>query len=365
MSSQASRAKKPPRVWLWRILFILWLAMLAYGLPEVIAGSGRMWIMTPGVYLMAGPLYLLHFLVLVQVALFTGRTSWPALYLFGVIFGLYEAWITKVVWAGYQDSDGFAFGALGPYFGLHETIGLVLFYHAVISFLLPLAVLSRLFPAWGQHFPVPDWVFGQGRAALARRLGLLLMLGVVTGHNNPYLPEYLLTWLPFLALLVLGYLALRKTGATLPDDARAARISSPRIGPVWFILSLLWLAVLYGGSFILYRPLETPPATALLVTAALYPLLILLIARSRRQPPGAYGQQAATHPAGHPATHPATLPLRWLLAISALGAGMLLLAATGFDLRGYLAPAAFISMVPVGLLLFFWLGLWRALIRRQ
>ncbi len=341
----------------WRAFFFLWLAMLTYGLPEVIAGTGSMWIITPSVYILAGPLYLLHFLFFVQIARWSGRTSWSALYLFGVIFGLYETWVTKVVWAGYPDQDGFVLGGIGPWFGIHETLGLVLFYHAVVSFLLPLAVMSRLFPEWAKTFPVPDWVFGQSRWALGCRVALLVMLGVVTGHNNPVLPAYLLTWLPFLVVLIMGYSLLRKTGAILPGDIRAARISGPHLGRVGLFVVCAGLIAIYVVSFIFFRPTGTPAATALIITAAFYPLLALLIARTKRQILPKTSQRSAPGAAGR--------PLRWLVAIFGFGAVMLLLVGAGIDLRGTLAPVAFLSMIPIGAGLFFWLGLWRGLIRRQ
>lgn len=339
------KTKKPRRAWPLRIIFLLWLTMLAYGLPEVIAGTGSMWIITPGAYIFAAPLYVLHFLVLVQIAQISGRISWPALYLFGVIFGLYETWITKVVWAGYPGEDGFAFGFLGPYFGVHEMLGLVLFYHAVISFLLPLAVLSRLFPAWGQVFPVPTWVFGQGRWALLRRLGLLFMLGVVTAHNNPDPAAYLITWVPFLVVLILGYLLVRRS--------ENPRVTTPRLSKPGFAIALVGLAAIYGFGYVLFRPEDTPPPDALAATALLYLILVALLWRIRRNPPElqAFTPQAA----------PARMPMLWLLAIFMLGAAMLVLP----GLRGLFAIPAFLGMVALGVVLMLWLGLWRGAIRRR
>ena len=331
--------------WIWprRAVFLLWLTMLTYGVPEVIAGTGAMWIITPGAYIFAAPLYILHFLVLVQIARITRRTSWPALYLFGVLFGLYETWITKVAWAGYPDESGFAFGSFGPYFGAHETVGLILFYHAVISFLLPLAVLSRLFPTWGAVFPVPTWVFGTGRWALARRLGLLLILAAVSGHNNPVPVRYLITWIPFLTVLIFGYLLLRRT--------KIPRVTSPRLSTPGFAIALIWLAAIYGVGFTLFRPEDTPPAGALLATALLYLIAIALIWRTAKITPAEHSFETA----------PAKRPLLWLLAV--FGFGVVVLAVP--NLSGILALPAFLGMVALGAVLFAWLGLWRALIRRR
>jgi hypothetical protein len=153
------KAEKHPRHRFLRLVFLLWVAVLAFGLPEVFAGTGQLWLFRADVYILALPLYALHFLLLTHIAVRTQRVSWPALYLLGVLFGLYETWITKVVWHGYLGENGFAMGSFGggfgQWFGIHETLGLVLFYHPVTAFLLPLAVVSRLFPGFGNAFPCP------------------------------------------------------------------------------------------------------------------------------------------------------------------------------------------------------------------
>ncbi|HHB81246.1 MAG TPA: hypothetical protein ENK83_05810, partial [Aliiroseovarius sp.] len=235
-----------------RLVFLTWVAMLAYGVPEVIAGTGQLWLFTPGVWFMAMPLYFLHFLILAQVAMATGRTTWPALYLFGVLFGLYETWITKVVWSGYDTGGAFAFGAISPWFGLHESLGLVLFYHPVVSFLLPLAVLTRLYPAWGRAFPAPNWVFGTTWQARARRWVMLLGLGAITAHNMPEITAYLATWLPFLAVLLLLHGLLTRL-----DAAQNTALSDPHIDRIGVALMLVGLCALYGLAFFNIRPDDT------------------------------------------------------------------------------------------------------------
>jgi len=248
--------------------FLLWLALLAFGLPEVIAGTGAGWLTRPDVYILAIPLYALHFLLLCHLAIKTKRTSWPALFILGIIFGLYETWITKVVWAGYPGSDGFAMGSFGPWFGIHETIGLILFYHAVTSFLLPLALLTRLFPAYAAAFPSPNWIFGNSRWARARRVGLALMYGLVSGCNMPAPSLYLISWGPMLLLLIVGYRLLKNT-----DAAR------PILGQTGLWGAVLWLAALYVASFLLLRAEAIPPPSALAITVGIYSVLGVLFWR--------------------------------------------------------------------------------------
>ncbi|MEE9387377.1 MAG: hypothetical protein V3U96_02100 [Paracoccaceae bacterium] len=337
-----------------RLVFLIWVALIAFGLPEIIAGTGRLWLSNPGTYVLSIPLYSVHFLLLCHVAIKTGRTSWPALFLFGVLFGLYEAWITKVVWSGYPGSDGFSFGGFGQWFGIHETLGLVLFYHAVISFLLPLAVVSRLFSAFGQHFPVPNWVFGTTWAALLRRVGLLFILGIITGHNNPDLVEYLQTWVPYLGVIWLGYVVLRRQGVTIGSGPDAvARATLSRVG---FAVAVILLMAIYAVPYFKLQPEMLPPVSVQLVTLAFYPVLAFLLWRA-----GPAGQAVQV---SQDIKDPAKMPLYWLLAVFVMGLLGIFSRSAGIGIPDGIIAIAFVAMVPLGLGLFLWLVGWKVLLRR-
>jgi hypothetical protein len=81
----------------------LLLGTLSMLFAEVFSGASRMWFLDVGAWILAFPLYLGHALFFLWIALNTGRIKVEQLYLFGVLFGLYESWITKVLWAGYLD----------------------------------------------------------------------------------------------------------------------------------------------------------------------------------------------------------------------------------------------------------------------
>jgi len=324
--------------------FLLWVALLAFGLPEVIAGTGAGWLTRPDVYILGIPLYALHFLLLCHFAVKTKRTSWPALYVLGIIFGLYETWITKVVWAGYLEVDGFAFGGFGPWFGVHETLGLILFYHAVVSFLLPLAAASRLFPAFGAAFPVPDWVFGASFWALLRRALLALLLGLISGHNMPDPSVYLVSWVPMILLLVAGYFLLRNRA-----NAR------PTLGKIGLWVAFIWLLVIYVGSYTLLRTEAIPPVFALAITALFYVLLALVFWAVP-----ARGPRPTT-----PTENRAKMPLVWLLVVFVIGLVTSVGISAGVGVVAGVAVMPFLLMMPLGAGLFLWLVIWRGLIRRR
>ena len=337
-----------------RLVFLIWLAILAFGLPEVFAGTGRLWLIRPDVYVLPLPLYILHFLLLAHIAVRTRRTSWSALYLFGILFGLYETWITKVVWNGYPGDDGFAMGGFGQWFGVHETLGLVLFYHPVTAFLLPLAVTSRLFPAFGNAFPAPDWVFGKTKAALLRRLGLLLIWGILTGHNLMQPDVLVLTWLPMLVILWLGYIFLKNKGATSAESPLAEIVARPVLGRWELIFASVWLVLMYLVTYVHLLPEMLPPPHIQLITLGFYPLLFLLL---HRTPPMTFDGYEAI-------PHPARLPAKWLVFVFLLGLLVTALIPLGEQVRISLAIIPFVSLVPLGVGLFLWLVVWRVVIRR-
>ena len=336
----------------------MWVAIIAFGLPEIFAGTGKGWLTRPDVYILGLPLYALHFLLLIHIAVRTQRTSWPALYIFGVLFSLYETWITKVVWNGYPGSEGFAMGgAIGNWFGVHETFGLLLFYHPVTSFLLPVAVISRLIPAFGRHFPVPDWLFGKTRTGLFVRIGLLAIWGTASGHNMPVLSEYLISWIPMLGLIWLGYFILNKNGVTGIASEKANIVASPVMGRWALIIASIWLAAIYFVSYNYLLPEKLPPTYVQLITLAFYPILALIIASTPKR--------AKVCAEREPPANPAKMPIQWLLAVFFLGIIATFIIAQGEVFRISLVLTSFVMMVPIGIWLFFWMVLWKSVIRRS
>ncbi len=110
---------------------------------EVIAGSFPLWFLDPWGILVTFPLYLIHALFFLNLAFRTERTTLPQLYLWGVLFGLYESWITKVVFLGYP---GEAAPILPVVAGIAwwEFFSVVLFWHPIMSFIVPILVFELL-----------------------------------------------------------------------------------------------------------------------------------------------------------------------------------------------------------------------------
>ena len=125
---------------LWSILLLGALSML---FAEVFSGASRLWFVDPWGLLLTYPLYLGHAIFLLNVAFLWKKTSPRQLYFFGMLFGLYEALITKVLWFGYPASTG---PTVGYFFGVTwgEFLTLVLFYHPIMSFVVPIFVYEVL-----------------------------------------------------------------------------------------------------------------------------------------------------------------------------------------------------------------------------
>lgn len=247
-------------------------------------------------------------------------------------------------------------GALAPGFGLHETLGLVLFYHPVSSFLLPIAVLSELFPAWRAVFPAPRWLLGPGIWGWLRRAGLVGTWGVASGFNLASWPVYLITWLPWLGAVLGGYALLVLLGFTRAIG-RAQAATHPGLTRFGQILALAALITLYWVSHDLIVPERLPPRAVQLETLALYAVLIALILRTAPVTASILTPEL-------PGRRARLGLFLLLLAVFLVGAAMLELGQVAPTLASALIGIAFVAMIPLGLGLFAWLGLWRALIRR-
>jgi len=122
---------------------ILLLGVLSVLFAEVFSGASTLWFFDSWGLLLVYPLYLGHAVFFLNLAVLWKKTTPRQLYFFGMLFGLYEALITKVLWFGYPNSTGPMVGYFsGVAWG--EFLTLVLFYHPVMSFLVPVFVYELL-----------------------------------------------------------------------------------------------------------------------------------------------------------------------------------------------------------------------------
>ena len=122
-----------------RLFFWLIIASFSAFFGEVTIGATLYPFFTFWGLLVILPLYGLHTLILGSVVYRFGKPRFETLYLAGVIFGLYEAYITKVVWNPEWESPIHVGGI-----GIFEVLVIVLFWHPFMSFILPIGFAELL-----------------------------------------------------------------------------------------------------------------------------------------------------------------------------------------------------------------------------
>lgn len=114
------------------------LSLISVYFAEVISGSFKYPLFDVWGYISVIPIYGLHCLVLLYLS--RKNLSINKLYFAGVLFGLYEAYLTKVLWTGLEP-DAFMFMGLA----LLDYIVLVFLWHPIMSFIIPLKVYEMFF----------------------------------------------------------------------------------------------------------------------------------------------------------------------------------------------------------------------------
>jgi hypothetical protein len=256
----------------------LLIGMIVFICAEIFSGASlRAGLWNPFTILVTYWLYFAHFFFFTTLALRTGRTSLASLYLWGVLFGLYESWITKVIWSGYGGDGQVAMGHIGPY-GFSE-ISMVFFYHPVVSFILPLAIACLLCPPLRRLFPELSWFTGKSRGARILKAYLVLVFAAVMGMNSGGAVNLALN----LAVAIFLLFALMR----LARPALAAADGRPIVafGRGSFLALSVYLVFLYGISYFAIRPGDLPSAAVQLFTFVFYALAIAGLWLHRRRVP--------------------------------------------------------------------------------
>jgi len=261
-----------------RYLFWVILGALSTAIPEVIAGSDLYPFFKVTDYLLVIPLYTLHSLVLWYVVWRGGRPRLYNLFPAGALFGLYEAYMTKVIWSPTWAAEPFrVFGV-----AVVETLVLVLFWHSFLAFIVPLFVAETSMTCSREIVGgLPAWLGGR----LARlRDGYLFLVfpfigGLFQSVNTHSMRDAVFSGLTSTAVIVgLVYVWRRRVGCGYP-----LRSLLPTRNEFRVLLALLLL--LYGLMGVFWRPDALPGLGPQLAVWALYllfgGLLYLGLRRSR------------------------------------------------------------------------------------
>ena len=245
---------------------------------EVFSGASlQVGLWHPWTWLVTYWLYFAHFFFFTTLAIRTGRTSLWALYLWGVLFGLYESWITKVIWYGYGGDGSFAIGSIGPY-GYSE-ISMVFLFHPIMSFIFPLAVSCVIYPHLRRWFPDLAYFTQRSKGAYAFQVYLIFTFATIIGMNSGGPTNLALNLIVLIVLMrVLTWLALS-------DNANSDSCSIVVFSRRGFAGLCIYLALLYGLTYVYLRPEGLPSVPIQILTFAFYTLAIAGIMLHRKRKP--------------------------------------------------------------------------------
>jgi len=137
----AERSSNPEPPLRLKLGFWLLLGMLSTAFAEVVSGSDPFPFFLPWGFLVVTPLYSLHTLVLATIIVRFRMLTWQGLCFAGAVFGLYEAYITKVLFDppwGQEVALSFAGVAWA------HAVLLVLWWHPLMAFFVPLLIAETL-----------------------------------------------------------------------------------------------------------------------------------------------------------------------------------------------------------------------------
>jgi len=157
-----------------RFLLLMLLSMISVFFAEVISGSMKYPLLDLWGYFIVIPLYGLHTIILLYIIVRTNenkRILFSTLYFAGVLFGLYEAYLTKVLWVGLSP-EKFMFLELS----IIDFIVLVFFWHPIFSFIIPSLVFEKLMTNTDYIYQgLPKLV----RSILETKIGIVILFIVI------------------------------------------------------------------------------------------------------------------------------------------------------------------------------------------
>jgi len=257
---------------------MLLIGSLSMLFAEVFSGASLLWFIDPWSILITFPLYLSHVLFFLNLAMRFHRTSFESLYLWGILFGLYETWITKVIWSGFGDGL-----ILGQIFGIAigEFIILCLFWHPIMSFITPILVFEIFSISQGNNhqklLPSHEKLITKNKNNQVLAWLIVLYGASFLSLNSHYnIIVALVTALGSLMIVILLYYACKKycDGFTIYEL---------KLGFKGFITLIVYLIFLYAMLFFLIYPEKIPSLTTIFLTILIYLIVIMLIYLSKPQ----------------------------------------------------------------------------------
>lgn len=252
----------------------LFIGLIAFTCTEIFSGaSAGPRLYDPWTFLVTFWLYFAHLFFFASLAYYTQRTSLRSLYLWGCLFGLYESWVTKVIWFGYPGEialdypDGCSMG--GVYgFCINESLGMVFFWHPIFGFLFPITIASMFEPRLRNSFQGLSWFKSGTRVEQFMIFYIVFTAGAIMGWNSGSLIMVIATWIPILLGLWLGYRYLVPKWHLMEQPEQLLVL-----GRKGLAIAGIYLAVLYVSFYFIIIPYNqtVEPPSGMGMDSALFP----------------------------------------------------------------------------------------------
>lgn len=229
-----------------RFILLVLLSLISVFFAEVISGSMRYPLFDLWGYFVVIPLYGLHTIILLYIlrgSIQNKKILFSTLYFGGVLFGLYEAYITKVLFVGLSED---AFMVLN--IPIIDYIVLVFFWHPIFSFIIPVLVFEKIIAKTDYVYQgLPEFI----KKILSKKFGILLIMilvGFFSAFNGMFdsltLSELSLA-VPILLIILWVYKKGHNNAYTLDDILPSKK---------GMLFGGLYLLVMYLLMGILFEP---------------------------------------------------------------------------------------------------------------
>ena len=255
---------------------ILQIGFLSMFFAEILTASSAFWFLNPWGWFVTYPLYLVHTVFLFNIGKRLKLKKISQYYLLGTIFGLYESWITKVLWSGY--GSGMRKAILGEYWGIaiFEFSILVFFYHPIFSFLLPLVSYQIL-----EKFNEGNSIFTISMNYTPSRKGILFLILCFFFSTSLFVNNNQFNLVNMTGSLFGSLLLIFVMNRILKRKDNPYNQSHLIVGRRGMMVMSAYLILLYSVTFVFLEPQYIPEIQGYIpiLIAYLIPIIVLAIVK--------------------------------------------------------------------------------------
>jgi len=229
-----------------KIVLLVLLSLISVFFAEVISGSMKYPLFDIWGYFVVIPLYGLHTIILLYIItknLPNKKIMFSVLYFAGVLFGLYEAYLTKVLWVGLSEDAFILFNI-----SIIDYMVLVFFWHPIFSFIIPALVFERVITNTNYLYQgLPKFI----RNILEKKYGLffvMIIIGFFSAFNGIF-QTLTISELSLLIPILLILLWIYRKG--INNKYSFYEILPSKKG---IIMSSMYLSLIYIGLGLFFKP---------------------------------------------------------------------------------------------------------------